>query len=138
VKAKTEEEAHALILAGTSQYGGYDNETLYQFISERKMDWMDVKEWAQFPQVNMGTLEVGWFDKSWQPEEPKEAAEGDGRLGGEPSSVKQINLILHADDYGDFIENARALGETWELDTVTDIVVRAVKFAMERSEDDKK
>jgi DNA modification methylase len=69
VEAEDERHAKELVLAAMSQYGRYDEDSIYKFISEAGLDWPDVKAFSDFTPVNMGKLEVGWFADKLNPDE---------------------------------------------------------------------
>lgn len=68
VKAKNEKAAKELVLAAMSQYGRYDEDSLYKFIHEAGIDWPELKGIVDFSALNMGKFEKGWFDGSFKPE----------------------------------------------------------------------
>lgn len=73
VEADNEVDARKLILLAVSQYGRYDYESMYKFMSEGGVGFDDVKREMDFPTFNMGTFEVGW----WKDIEPEAATKGE-------------------------------------------------------------
>lgn len=75
VKAKDRDEALELILVALSQYGRTDEDHIYAFVKENEMDWPELRTEIDFPSINMGKLQKGWFDSEFNPDEPKQNAE---------------------------------------------------------------
>lgn len=69
VHAENKKHAMELILAAMSEYGSYDEDSIYEFVTMAGLDWKDVKPFSDFAALNMGTLEHGWF-KHLDLEEP--------------------------------------------------------------------
>lgn len=63
IKARDEKHAKELVLAAMSEYGRYDEDSYYEFHNNAGLDWKSVKAFADFPQIHMGKLSVGWFDE---------------------------------------------------------------------------
>jgi hypothetical protein len=82
-EARNKKEALKKIGMGTSQYGKYDEESMYEFMHLAGLDLADLKEWSSLPQIHMGKLEVGYFKDL----EIKEAA-------GEDSLTSVFNIII--------------------------------------------
>ncbi len=61
IEAKTEKEAKEKILLAMSQYGAYDNESLYEFIEITKLNFEDVKEEIDLPMINLDEFELGYY-----------------------------------------------------------------------------
>lgn len=61
VMAENEKQAKELVLAAMSQYGRYDEDSVYKYINESNLEWAESKDVLDFPSFNMGTFEVGWF-----------------------------------------------------------------------------
>lgn len=55
-------EAREMILLAASQYGTTTEDSVAQFIQANGLDWATLKMKIDLPQLNMGKLEVGWFD----------------------------------------------------------------------------
>ncbi len=60
IQAKTKKEAKEKILLAMSQYGKYDEESLYEFIEMEGLDLEGLKEEIDLPQVNLEKFEAGW------------------------------------------------------------------------------
>lgn len=67
VIAETEKQAKRIILEKMSQYGRYDEDSIYKFVHEADIEWPDLKELVDFPAINMGKLAVGWFHEDYAP-----------------------------------------------------------------------
>ena len=67
--ADTEKQAKRIVLEKMSQYGRYDEETIYEFMNMSGLSWGDdVKPLADFPGINMGTFAAGYFGEPSLPE----------------------------------------------------------------------
>ncbi len=84
VEADNEVDARKLILLAVSQYGRYDYDSMYKFMSESGISFADVKSEMDFPTFNMGTFEAGWFDDSRVDVAGEKLSE---RFGAPPFSV---------------------------------------------------
>ena len=60
IEAKSEKEAKEKILLLSSQYGKMTNDSLYEFIEEGGLDFPDLKEILDLPQINFGVFERGY------------------------------------------------------------------------------
>lgn len=60
-EARNKKEALKKIGMGTSQYGKYDEESMYEFMHVAGLELSDLKEWSSLPQIHMGKLEMGYF-----------------------------------------------------------------------------
>jgi len=90
VIAPTERAAKRLILEKLSQYGKYNENTVYEFAKLAELDWFeDIKPFADFPTMNMGTFEVGW----WADKEMKIPDGGENPIAGEAVEGKQVITI---------------------------------------------
>ena len=69
VHAKNKKHAAELILAASSAYGRMSMDSAYEFIAENELEWPEVKAFADLENLNMGTLEKGWFDDGFEPGE---------------------------------------------------------------------
>jgi DNA modification methylase len=84
-EAKNKKEAAKKIAMGTSQYGEYDEESMYEFMHLAGLELEELKEWGSLPQLHMGKLEVGYFGDvdpkdDEVPEPPKKAITKPGDL----------------------------------------------------------
>jgi len=107
-EAKNKKEALRKIAMGTSQYGEYDEESMYEFMHLAGLDLADLKEWGALPQLHMGKLEVGYFrdiDPADDdvPEPPKVAVTklgdlwelgGHRLLCGDTTEPKNVSLVM--------------------------------------------
>jgi ParB-like chromosome segregation protein Spo0J len=71
VEAGTVEEARRKLVAGASQYGEIDEESLYEFIEEFEIDLDYVMELARFPEVDLDEFKTNYYLDE-PPEEDKE------------------------------------------------------------------
>jgi DNA modification methylase len=133
-EARNKKEAAKKIAMGTSQYGEYDEESMYEFMHLAGLELSELKEWGSLPQLHMGKLEVGYFKDLADPkddevpEPPKKAITklgdlwelGDHRLlCGDCTEGKAVEILMDGEkaalmntdppygiDYGD-IANSR-------------------------------
>ncbi len=84
IEAKNEKEAKEKILLLSSQYGKLTEESLHEFIVEAELDFPELKEVLDLPQVNLDHFEKGWMtdevDEDEAPEPPAEAITQLGEL----------------------------------------------------------
>ncbi|MFQ5850908.1 MAG: hypothetical protein ACE5JU_10005 [Candidatus Binatia bacterium] len=68
VEAGSEKEAREKVLLLSSQYGKMADESLYAYFSEGGLDFPDLKEVLELPQIDLGKFEKGWMsDPNFQP-----------------------------------------------------------------------
>lgn len=68
IEAESRSEAKKKVLLASSQYGRYTEESVFQFIQDSQINFHDVAPLLELPQINMATLEHGWFaDNDFQP-----------------------------------------------------------------------
>ena len=82
-EAKNKKEAAKKIAMGASQYGEYDEESMYEFMHLAGIELQELKDWGALPQIHMGKLEIGWF-KDGELKEPS---------GETPATVDQSGHI---------------------------------------------
>lgn len=64
VKCDNEKEAKDMILKFRSQHGEIlDDSKLNEFIETNFLDWEDVKAECDFPELNMGTFEMSYYEE---------------------------------------------------------------------------
>ncbi len=61
IDAASEKDAKAKVLLAASQYGRYDEESVYRYIGEAGLDWGELKLEIDLPQISMGKLAAGYF-----------------------------------------------------------------------------
>lgn len=75
VQADNKKHALELILAAMSEYGSYDEDSVYEFVKTNELDWSEIKPFSDFAALNMGKLDVGWFQPDWTPEAQEKSEE---------------------------------------------------------------
>ena len=70
--APSAERAHELVLSYASQFGKYTLESTYEYIETAGLQWGELKGYVELPQINQGSLEVGYYRDDWNPDEPTE------------------------------------------------------------------
>ena len=63
ITAKDKREACEKILLISSQYGKMTNESLYEFISKNELDFLELEEMLDLPQINLEEFKVGWLQE---------------------------------------------------------------------------
>jgi len=116
VKAKNKKEALALILAATSQYGDLDEDSVFQFVKENALEWADLKAFAEFPALNMGTLQAGWFGDAEIVEDPDAEWKDMPEYQHEDLSSKK-RLLVHFATEEDYAAFSKLIGQKLTMDT---------------------
>lgn len=70
IQAKNKKEARAKVLLASSEYGTFDEESVYGFMHEPGMeiDIGDLRAYANLSSINMKDFEAGWFGEPTMPE----------------------------------------------------------------------
>jgi len=72
INAKNWHDARRILLGYVSQYGKLDPQGLYEFMSDSEIDWTDIKESFDFPDIDFDKFEAEYFDVPTDDAEPKE------------------------------------------------------------------
>ena len=77
ITAKDKREACEKILLISSQYGKMTNESLYEFISKNELEFLELEEMLDLPQIKLEEFKIGWLQ---EPDFEPASADEQGRL----------------------------------------------------------
>src|SRR5262245_22219154 len=77
ITAKDKREACEKILLISSQYGKMTNESLYEFISKNELEFLELEEMLDLPQIKLEEFKIGWLQ---EPDFKPASADEQGRL----------------------------------------------------------
>jgi hypothetical protein len=75
VEADSFSNAKKKLLAAASQFGSFQSQGLYEFISENKFDVDGISENFTMPEIDMGKFKTEFYDGPPEPKPPKEQKE---------------------------------------------------------------
>ena len=77
ITATDKREACEKILLISSQYGKMTNESLYEFISKNELEFLELEEMLDLPQIKLEEFKIGWLQ---EPDFEPASADEQGRL----------------------------------------------------------
>jgi ParB-like chromosome segregation protein Spo0J len=125
VKAKTLREAKLKVLAGTSQYGTFDERALEAYLQNNKIDIDFALKTIELSGVDLVQFSV---DMPRIEDLPKVDLQPP-TMKVSSGEVRQVQLYFGAKDYEEFIKLAESLAAKYETENISDTVLGALREA---------
>lgn len=132
VEAKSRKQAKEILLSNVAQFGKVEQDGLYEFMHDAAIDFAALELSFELPGFNLARFGKAYFEDADGDED------ADKKLRSSSGKVKKVALEFDDQSHQDFLGICEDLSELYEKDSITDIVLTALRDVHRRLHEKKK